>query len=75
MKELKEAQARFNRVFVENPDGRKVLEEIKEHAGIYCSGYVADSDRTVFNAGRRSIALWIENMSRTDNKKLAEEQG
>jgi len=75
MEKMKQIEAAFNRVFVHNDDGRLILEKIKEHAGFNSSGYVPDSDRTVFNAGRRELAIWIENMSKEKTERQEEQNG
>ncbi len=64
----------FNRVFRHTDDGKNILDEINQFCGFSETGYVENSDRTVFNAGRRSVAVWLSHMSRESRGELPLEQ-
>ena len=71
--EMQAVKAAFNRVFLHNDDGRRVLQALRQFAGMDDPGYFTDSDRTVFMAGHRSVILFIEQMAAED-RKLPETQ-
>jgi hypothetical protein len=72
-KQMQETRAAFARVFVHGDDGRKVLESLRQFAGMNTPGYYPDSDRTAFMAGHRSVILFIEQMA-TEAEALPKEQ-
>ncbi|MGE4298321.1 MAG: hypothetical protein AB7E47_09865 [Desulfovibrionaceae bacterium] len=46
------------------PDGELVLADLRRRGFITASPYVPDSDRTLFNLGRQSLAQHVEHMLR-----------
>jgi hypothetical protein len=62
----------FQRAFTKDADGELVLNEINLFAGLNKDTFNEDPYISAYNAGRRSVAIFIKNCIEQDTKKAEE---